>query len=226
MGIVAVPLMALVIPAKESVGLVLPTLIFADIFAAFYYRRHAEWPHLIKLIPFALIGVIAGYFIMKRIDGSSLKPIIGVIVMSMLILQSGYEWYRRRHKTLENQPENPHANLALAIVFGFVAGATSMMANAAGPIMLLYLLAMKLPKNEFVGTGAWYFFIMNWVKVPFLVSLGLITADSLKVNLISAPAVAIGAIAGIFLLKRMPQKLFQILARIMAALSSLKLLFG
>jgi len=93
-------------------------------------------------------------------------------------------------------------------------------------VMLLYLLAMKLPKNEFIGTSAWYFFIMNWVKVPFLCSLGLITAKSLKVNLISAPAIAVGAVAGIFLLKKIPQKLFQILARIMTALSSLKLLFS
>ncbi len=225
-GILVVPLMAIILPAKQSVGLVLPTLIFADIFAAFYYRRHAEWHHLIKLIPFAMIGVFVGYKLMKYVDDVSLKPIIGVIVMSMLILQTGYEWHRKRKKTPDTQPENPHANIALAVVFGLIAGATSVMANAAGPVMLLYLLAMKLPKNEFVGTGAWYFFIMNWVKVPFLVSLGLITTESLKINLVSAPAIAIGAVAGIFLLKRIPQKLFQILARVMAALSSLKLLFG
>lgn len=225
-GILIVPLMAMVLPAKQSVGLVLPTLIIADVFAAAYYRRHADWHHLVKLLPFAVLGVIAGYFIMKKIDGSSLKPIIGIIVIAMLLIQTIYDRLRKQKEPLETQSQNSHINILLAMTFGILAGATSVMANAAGPIMLLYLLAMKLPKNEFIGTSAWYFFIMNWVKVPFIANLGLITAESLKINLICAPVIAIGAIAGIFVLKKMPQKYFQIFARVMTALSSLKLILG
>ncbi|MFI4912550.1 MAG: sulfite exporter TauE/SafE family protein [Sedimentisphaeraceae bacterium JB056] len=223
-SILIVPLMAMVLPTKESVGLVLPTLIFADIFAAFYYRKHAHWKHLMHLMPCTLLGIIAGFIVLKRIESPQLRPIIGAIVMAMLIIQTCYEYYKNKKTSSDQNLDAPAISRPLAVIFGFAAGMTTMMANAAGPVMILYLLASGLPKNEFIGTRAWFFFIINWVKVPFSIHLGLITAASLKVNLMAAPAIAIGAIAGILLLKHIPQKLFRIVARVMAALSALKLL--
>lgn len=223
-SIIVVPMMAMVLPAKESVGLVLPTLIFADIFAAYHYRKNANWKHLTHLLPCTLIGVVTGFLLMKRIESSQLRPLIGAIVMTMLILQTGYEYYKSRKKGQSIDDPKKHTSKILAIIFGFAAGVTTMMANAAGPVMLLYLLSSRLSKEEFIGTRAWFFFIINWVKVPFLMSIGLITASSLKVNLMATPAIAIGAIAGILLLKRIPQKLFRIIARVMTALSAIKLL--
>jgi len=112
-----------------------------------------------------------------------------------------------------------------AVALGFMAGVTTMMANAAGPVMIIYLLAMRLPKVEFVGTGAWFFFVVNWLKVPFSANLELMTAESVKLNLMMLPFIAIGAVAGIFLLKRIPQKAFNVIVQILAAAAAIKLLF-
>jgi uncharacterized membrane protein YfcA len=107
---------------------------------------------------------------------------------------------------------------------GFMAGVTTMMANAAGPIMIIYLLAMRLPKIEFVGTGAWFFFVVNWLKVPFSANLELMTVESVKLDLMMLPFIAVGAMAGIFFLKRIPQKAFTAIVQILAAAAAIKLL--
>jgi len=100
-----------------------------------------------------------------------------------------------------------------------------MMANAAGPVMIIYLLAIRLPKVEFVGTGAWFFFVVNWLKVPFSATLDLMTTETVKLNLIMLPFIAAGAITGILVLKRIPQKTFKVVVQVLAAAAAIKLLF-
>lgn len=108
---------------------------------------------------------------------------------------------------------------------GLLAGVSTMMANAAGPVMIIYLLAMKLDKTEFIGTRAWFFFLVNWIKVPFSANLELMTIETIKLDLLMLPFVAAGAIAGIFILKRIPQKAFRTVVQILAAAAAIKLLF-
>jgi uncharacterized membrane protein YfcA len=197
-------------------------LIFADIFAAGYYRRHAQWKHIIRLMPWTLLGIIAGYFAMGKVSDTQLKPIIGAIVLAMLILK----FIQDRRKTLDDSKTiSLTAQWAFVVMLGFFAGLTTMMANAAGPIMIIYLLSTGLAKTEFVGTGAWFFFIVNWVKVPFNIKLSLITPDSLKLDATLFPLIVIGAVAGILILKHIPQKLFRIVVMILAAAAAIKLLF-
>jgi len=112
-----------------------------------------------------------------------------------------------------------------AVGLGFMAGVTIMMANAAGPIMIIYLLAMRLPKIEFVGTGAWFLFVVNWLKVPFSANLDLMTAASVKLDLMMLLFIAAGAVIGIFFLKRIPQKAFTAVVQVLAAAAAVKLLF-
>ena len=195
MGILFVPLMAMVIPARQSTGAVLGILILADVFAVSYYHKAAMWRHIIRLIPATLVGIVAGYFAMKVINDEQLKPIIGVIVVAMLAVN----WWRNR------KGENVPTQWWFAEVMGFFAGLTTMMANAAGPVMIVYLLAMRLPKVKFVGTSAWFFFIVNWLKVPFSMRLGLINVESIKLGFIMLPFIIIGAVLGIVALKKMPQ---------------------
>lgn len=222
LGILPVPLMAAILPAKASVGVLLPMLIFADIFAAGYYRRHAQWKHIIRLMPWTLLGIIAGYFAMGKVSDTQLKPIIGAIVLAMLILK----FLQDRRKTLgDSKTISLTEQWAFVATLGFFAGLTTMMANAAGPIMIIYLLSTGLAKTEFVGTGAWFFFIVNWVKVPFNIKLSLITPDSLKLDATLFPLIVIGAVAGILILKHIPQKLFRIVVMILAAAAAIKLLF-
>ncbi|HUT46977.1 MAG TPA: sulfite exporter TauE/SafE family protein [Sedimentisphaerales bacterium] len=218
LGILIVPLMALVLPTRQSTGILLGILILADLFAITYHRRNARWGHVLRLLPAALAGIVAGYFGLKFVNDRQLKPIIGGIVLVML----GVNYWRTRAKG-EDAPVPTQWWFAVGL--GFMAGVTTMMANAAGPVMIIYLLAMRLPKVEFVGTGAWFFFVVNWLKVPFSANLDLMTAESVKLNLMMLPFIAIGAVAGIFLLKRIPQKAFNVIVQILAAAAAIKLLF-
>lgn len=215
-GILVVPLLALAFPAKASVGLLLPILIFADLFAVGYYRRHGQWQHLAKLLPWAVAGIGIGYLVLSKIDSNTLKPLIGVIVLAMLGI---------RLRSILNNNEHVPEHWSFAAMMGLLAGATTMMANAAGPVMVLYLLSMHFPKQKFIGTAAWFFFIVNWIKVPLMANLDMITAESLKMDAMVFPAVVLGAVAGVWLLKRIPQRLFNIIALVLAAAAAIKLLF-
>ena len=218
LGILAVPLMAFVLPARSSVGVLLGILILADLFAAAYHRHNAKWRHVLRLLPAALTGIVAGYFGLKVVDDEQLKPIIGAIVLVML----GINYWRTRTK---GKDAPVPTQWWFAIGLGFMAGVTTMMANAAGPIMIIYLLAMRLPKIEFVGTGVWFFFVVNWLKVPFSANLNLMTLESVKLDLMMLPFIAAGAVIGIFFLKRIPQKAFTTIVQFLAAAAAIKLLF-
>jgi len=215
-GGLAIGLAALIIPARQSTGLILPMLIVGDIFAVSYYRRHAVWPYLRKLLPFAAAGVVAGYWGMQHLPDRYFAPLIGGTILVMLV--AGF-WQNRLGE------QGVPRGWWFPAFMGLVGGITTMMANAAGPILVIYLVAMRLPKTEFIGTGAWFFLIVNLLKVPFSTDLGLINPETLTFNLLLTPLILIGAWAGIPLVKAIPEKAFNILVQILAAAAAIKLLF-
>ena len=217
-SILIVPLMATALPTGTSLGFVLGILIAGDLFAIIYHRRNAQWNYMLHLLPAAIVGILSGYFILGKVSEQQLRPIIGVIVLVML----GVQYWHTRHETDDT---NVPTAWWFAAVLGFIAGIISMVANAAGPIMIIYLLAMRLPKVEFVGTAAWFFFIVNWIKVPFSAKLDLMTLETIKLNLMTVPFIAFGALLGILLLKRVPQKGFTVLVQALAVVAAVKLLF-
>mgnify|MGYP003640648896 CR=1 FL=1 len=218
LGMLAVAIFANLLPTKESSGFVLPLLIFGDLVAVTAYRKHTQWRHVARLFPGTAIGVVAGYLAMGRISDAQASVIIGAIITGMVAIQL---WRRWRAKDL-----NPEAlGYGFAAVMGVLAGFTTLIANAAGPLMALYLLAMRLPKMEYVGTAAMFFLLLNVFKVPFMMDLGLINASSLSTNVILAPVVVLGALAGRWVLRFINQKLFENLALAVSALAGLKLLF-
>jgi uncharacterized protein len=218
-GILAVLLMAMVIPARLSVGIILPMLIVGDVFAVSYYRRHAVWPHLVRIIPWAAAGIIIGWKAMNKVNDRQLGFLIGLIVLGMLVLN---HWRNYRTKDELSIP----TQWWFAAIIGLLAGITTMMANAAGPIMIIYLMAMRLPKNEFLGTGAWYFLLLNCFKVPFNTDLGLINGRSLVLNLVSLPMIVLGAVSGVPLARVIPEKMFGVLVQLLALAAALKLLIA
>ena len=218
-GILSVPFLALIFPAKASTGILLPMLAFADLFAVAYYRRHTQWNHIIKLLPPALVGIITGSIVIRHIDDVHLQPIIGIIVIVMLILS-----YWRNKRSDEEISIPRHFSFAMTI--GFFAGLTTQLANAAGPLIVIYLLAMRLEKKKFIGTAAWYFLILNWLKIPLFVWDGRITAESIKTVLLTFPLIIVGVVLGIIILKRIPQKWFNIVVQILVFAAAIKLLFG
>ncbi|MDZ4199090.1 MAG: sulfite exporter TauE/SafE family protein, partial [Kiritimatiellia bacterium] len=218
-GILAVPLAAAVFPARASTGLMLPMLIVGDLFALIRFRRHADFSRLVRLLPAAVAGVVVGYFLMGWLTDSQVRPLIGGVILALLMLSV------IRPPASAASPDSPQpVRRWLPMGTGLLAGVTTMIANAAGPIMSLYLLAMRLPKEVFIGTAAWYFFLINCLKVPFSAHLGLITADSLRMNLWLIPAVWVGSMAGIRLLHVVPQKAFERIVKILTAAAAVRLL--
>ncbi len=218
LGILLAPLFAEVLPARLSTGALLPLLIAADAFAVIFWRRHGSWKHLLRLLPWAVVGIVAGYFAMGRINDQELRYAMGGIVLVML----GVNVYR--DYVLGKDAPIP-TSWWFAAIAGFLAGATTMVANAAGPVMMIYLLSMRLPKEEFIGTSAWYFFMLNWLKVPFSVSLGLITVETLAFDSLLVAGVVLGAGAGLFLVKRIPEKAFMIVVQVLTLVSAIKMFF-
>lgn len=217
LGMLAVVIFANLMPAKAASGVVLPMLVLADVVAVAAYRRHAQWKYLWKLFPWTALGIVAGYFAMGRIDDAQARLLIGFIVLGMLGM---HLWRRQR----ANGEEPEHA-LWFAPMIGILAGFTTLVANAAGPLMVIYLLAMRLPKMEYMGTGAVYFMLMNLFKVPFMVNLGLVNTSSLQLNLWLAVPVLAGTLLGKKILAHIDQRLFENLALTLAALAGVKLLF-
>jgi len=220
-GILAIPLVAMVMPARVSTGLILPMLLVGDVLAVAYYRRHAVWRHLVRLLPCAAAGIIVGYRLLGIVDDRLLKPGIGGLILVMLALN---HWRRRRAD--ESADTDIPRGWWFPLIMGVLAGITTMMANAAGPIMMIYLLAMRLPKEAFIGTGAWYFLLLNAFKIPFSWNLGLITADSLWLNARLAPLIIIGGLLGAWAVKFVPQTAFNRTVEVLTALAALQLVLS
>jgi uncharacterized membrane protein YfcA len=220
-GILPVAIYAQLVPAKQASGLLLPLLIVGDVLAVLAYRHHAQWRHLLRVFPWAAAGVLGGYFAMGRIDDRQAKVAIGAIILVLSVMQL----WRRRQAAAPGSP-NPLANSAgAAAATGILAGFTTLIANAAGPLMAIYLLAMRLPKLEFVGTAAIFFLVLNVFKVPFMADLGLINAGSLRANLWLVPAVVAGVFLGRRIVARLNQRWFENLSLGLAVVAGVKLLF-
>jgi uncharacterized membrane protein YfcA len=208
---------ALVMPVRESTGFLLPILAMADIMAVIYWRRIAVWRRLLGILPWALIGIVVGYFLMSILSEAIFKPLLGGMIVLFVVLDLVRRWTGFVIKT---------ENRTFIMVSGILAGAFTMMANAAGPIMTIYLLSMNLRKEDFVGTNAWFFMILNLLKLPFSFALGLLTWPHLKIDFAMAPLIVLGELAGIFIVKKIPQKTFDTLAQILAAVAGIKLFFS
>ncbi|MEQ8473000.1 MAG: sulfite exporter TauE/SafE family protein [Marinoscillum sp.] len=216
-GMAAVPLLALVFGGKLSSGIMLPILCIADVFAVFYYHRHTKWAHLIKLFPWAAGGVIIGTYVGENINDEIFRIIMGVIIFVSLGIMIWQERSKNKHI-----PEG----LWFAALLGVLGGFTTMVGNLAGSVMALYLLTMRLPKNEYIGTAAWFFMILNWFKIPFHVfAWETITLDSFLLDLTTIPAVAIGAFLGVSVVKKIPEHFYRWFIIGTTALASLLMIF-
>ncbi len=184
-----ITIMALVFGGKASTGVVLPLLCVADILAVIYYNRHAQWLHFWRLIPYIIAGIFIGAFIGNVIDEALFKKVMAVIILFSVIIMFWIEY----HKTLKIP-----TNRFFAILIGLLTGITSMLGNLAGAFSNIYFMSLRTPKNDFIGTAAWLFLVINLVKVPFQVFVWHnITLSTLKLDLVLIPALFIGFFIGI-----------------------------
>jgi uncharacterized protein len=218
-GLFHVIVFAFLFGARESTGYVLPLLVAGDICAVIALHQHVRWEYVRRMLPPACVGVSLAAVFMGQISDTTYKPLIGWIVLLLALMQVARmrwpDWLGRV----------PHTALAVWTI-GLFAGAATMLANAAGPIIALYCIAVGLPKFEVVGTLAWFFFIINVFKIPFSAGLGLIRSDTLMLNVVLLPAVIVGVLSGRWIVHRLPQRVFDLLMLGFATIAALRLILG
>ena len=216
-GLMVVPLLANAFGGRPSVGLLLPILIFADVFAVTWYNRHAQWKHILRLLPWAFAGIITATIVGKSISDQNFNRLLALLVIGGITI---LVWRDIR----SNKMKIPQSRW-FAGGMGLLGGFSTMIGNAAGPVMALYLLSMRLPKNSYIGTGAWFFFIVNLSKVPLHIwSWETITIKSFTLDVLMIPAITAGAFLGIWLVRLLPEKIYRIIVIATTLLSALLLI--
>lgn len=217
MMLLVVPYMAMAFGAKESTGVILPMLCMADILAVVYYKRIADWKVVAKLLPTAILGFFVAIFVDKLIPANEFRQLMGwTLVMALAVMI----WSELCGK--ENRWMN---KWWYAAVFGLLGGFTTMIGNAAGPVMSVYLLSMRKEKMEYIGINAWFFLVVNFLKIPLQVFVwDNITWDTFSLNLVMLPVIGVGAWLGIYIVKMFPEKAFRRFIQLVTILSVVMML--
>ena len=219
LGTVVVPVLAIIFGAKPSTGILLPMLCCADLFAVAYYRRSAEWKYVIRLLPWSLSGFALALLTDHWIPDKGFKTLIGACILAGLGVMLWNE-YRGKSAAV------PSAWWFTAI-FGMMGGFSTMIGNAAGPILSVFLLSVRLPKNSFVGTAAWFFMIINFLKLPLQYFVWHnISRDTLLFDITMLPAIAVGAWLGVVFVKKVSEKNYRVVVYILTVVSTLMLMFN
>ena len=240
-GAFGAALLATVVPAVASTGVLLPVLLLGDAVAIAMYARHADARLLVRLLPSVTVGLLAGYLLVRVADADVVTRVIGAV----LLLSAIGALVRRRRSAVRpaaddavaatsptrSDPEPvdrlpARARGPVSLLLGAGAGLSTMVANAGGPMMTLYLLRMRVGTLAFLGTSAWFFLAVNLLKVPFSVGLGLITPDSLRLSAAIAPGILVGALAGRRLVRGMSREVFELAALVATAAAAVWLLVG
>jgi uncharacterized membrane protein YfcA len=217
-GIIIIIILAFVFGEKASTGILLPMLICADILAVIYYNRHADWGIIRKLIPWMIIGVLVGVWIGNDISEFIFKRLMAAIIIISVIIM-----FYMENKKSKNVPTNKLFSTGM----GFLAGFTTMIGNLAGPVSNVYFLALRFPKNEFIGTAAWLFFIINLFKLPFHIFIWkTVTIDTLALNSVLIPAVIIGFFSGTYIVKLISNVNYRRFILIVTAIGGIIMMFS
>lgn len=211
-------IMAAIFGALPSVGIVLPLLIAADLLVYRLFRAHGSWKQVGHFAMPAVVGVVIGWWLLGRVSNDQAKILIGSLILGMLVLKLVTGLAR---SMIERVARSGWFHWAC----GIGVGVATIVANAAGPVSAIYLLVRKTGKLEFLGWSARFYLLINLIKVPFLLQLGLITRDSLTLNLMLVPAVALGVLSGAWLVRRLPQMWFEWIMIGSALLAAVRLLF-
>lgn len=216
-AIINVTLMALAFGARESTGILVPLLVVGDIFAVVYYNRHAQWSYIFRFLPWMIVGILAGVIIGNDLPETNFRLLMVIIIIGSVLVM--YWWDLRKTKSVPT-------HWAFAGFIGILAGVTTMIGNLAGAFSNIYFLAMRLPKNAFIGTAAWLFLLVNLIKLPFHVFVWkTITMETLWINLYLVPGILIGLIVGIRLVKLIKEGVYRKMILVLTALGAILILF-
>lgn len=217
MGMIPILIFADIFPARASTGLLLVSLIVGDICSLLVFHQQASWKQLRRVAWPALIGVVLGWWTLGQLEDAQMRPIIGWLILALTGVHLLRPYLGAWVDTSTHHP-------IFATLMGGLGGWSTMLANAAGPVMSLFFLAMRLPKLEFVGTTAWFFFLINLCKIPFGLQLGIVNGHSLGLALVLAPLIFGSVYAGRWILHRIPQRMFESLILLFAVAGALRLI--
>jgi len=218
LAVISVAIFATILPAKESTAAILVLLIVGDLVAVWHYRRDADWSLIKRLLPAVLPGLVLGSVFLQIVSDGVLRRGIGVVLLALLALQLFLKWRS------SVPASNAHERRAMAWTAGAAVGFTTMTANAAGAVMTLYLSASGIEKRRFIGTNAWFFLIVNLVKVPFSVGLGLMHWGDLGRAGLLAPMILLGGVVGYATARRISQRRFDVAVLLASAVAATALL--
>ena len=216
-GVIIVTIMALVFGSKSSTGILLPLLIVGDILAVIYYRRDVQVDILLRLLPWILMGVIIGAVLGKDLPEMLFKRGMASIILVSVTMM--YWWDRRAKTVIPTQ-------WWFAAIMGLLAGITTMIGNLAGAFANVFFLAMRLPKNQFIGTAAWLFFLVNLFKVPIHIwSWGTITSETMWIDLKLALCTIVGFFIGVRIVAMIHNEFYRKMILVLTAFGALLILF-
>lgn len=217
LAVLTVPLLAMTFGAKPSTGLILPVLCFADVIGVSYYRRKAEWKYILRLLPMAIAGFFLALWVDKLIPATEFKHLMGACLALVLGTMLWSQWKGKENILIDKWWYSP--------LFGLLGGFTTMIGNAAGPVMAIYLLSIRMPKLAFVGTNAWFFLCVNFLKLPLQIfAWHNINLTTLTIDICTIPFVLMGAYIGIRLVKFLPEREFRIFTTIVTIISVIMML--
>lgn len=212
-----VTIMAIVFGSKASTGVVLPLLCLGDIMAVWYYHRHAQWAHFWKLLPWMATGILIGVFVGKDLNELVFRKFMAFIIVATIVILIILE--TRKQIAVPRHP-------AFAAGMGLISGFTTMLGNLAGAFSNIYFLAMRMTKNDFIGTAAWVFLVINLFKLPFqIIFWHNITPASLRIDLFLLPALMIGFFAGIKLVARIQDNSYRRVVIILTMIGAVFIFF-
>jgi uncharacterized membrane protein YfcA len=224
-GIVVTPLLIMVMPAKEAIGIMLPLLMMTDIMSMVYYWRKWDTPNVVALVPGAAVGILLGGTILRDIPELWLRKAIGIIALGFVIFRT-WRTFRKAPRAADGAPHVMSYRYIKGVAAGIGAGVTSTLAHIGGVVVSMYLLPQGLTNRAYVGTATAVFFMINAMKIPVYFRLGILDTGILKQDLIYAPVLAIGVLTGILLNRRVSQKAFSYVILAIVLVSGTNLLLG
>jgi uncharacterized membrane protein YfcA len=216
LGAAIIPMFSSIFPPKVATGILCIAFLLASIQAFKVHLKNIKLAHFKILLPGTFLGFIIGGAALLFFDEKILRIFISFTIIFMLIFNSGKSFYAHFFEKIQS-------SFWFGPLFGLLIGTTSMIANAASPLMVVYLLAKKEPKHFFIGTQVAFFLFIDLLKIPFYLYTGIITSSSFTINLIMIPVMIIGGTIGFFFIKWIPDNKFRILVTITAILSAAKL---
>ena len=218
LGVLAVPLMALVISPVRAAAILLPILCVMDLVALWKFRGKWVWPELRALLPASLIGILTGTLLFEYMSAAVVRLIVGVVAIVFTL----HFWINKQRSNSSNLVNYPRS---FGLIGASVAGFTSFVAHSGGPPISMYLLRRPLDRTDFAATSIVFFAVVNYVKLVPYTWLGQFDSDNLATSAALVILAPIGVLIGVWLHRRVSDRFFFAFVYVLLFVVGLKLVY-